>query len=125
MSSDQRLTCTTCRASDVDAEHVDRCAARAKARADAIAHGRGDTGIHATKTADLWAHIHTRTGDPEVARDITKQVIDLGWRPVVGHHDLWTAPSGRGDETDRAIRALTTDPRATARETTEPEEGER
>ena len=89
-----RTDCKTCRARDVDSTHVQRCAVRTKARADAVAHGRrDDVLIHGAKTDDLWSHIHTRTGDPEMARDIVKTVIDLGWRPVVGRYDTWTAPT--------------------------------
>lgn len=82
--------CPTCLVTDVDQSHATACAVRTKARADAIAHGCGDIGIHAAKTKDLWAHVHTRTGDPETARDVVKQVIDLGWRPVVGGFNTWT-----------------------------------
>jgi hypothetical protein len=96
-----RTDCRTCQARDVDQSHVQRCAVRTKARADAIAHGRGDVGIHATKTSDLWAHAFSRTCDPIVALDLTKTVIDLGWRPVVGRYDTWEtapAPAGGGSE---------------------------
>lgn len=98
MSAPRLDRCLTCRAQDVDQEHADRCRITAAAHADAVAHGRGDVGIHGRMTSDLWAHVHTRTGDPEAARDVVKQVIDLGWRPVVGKVDTWTpvdaAPEG-------------------------------
>lgn len=99
----ERVDCRTCRAKDVDDAHVNRCAVRTKARADAVAHGRGDIGIHGAKTNDLWAHIFTRTGDPLVALDITRAVIDLGWRPVVGRYDTWTAhpDADRPDQRDQ------------------------
>lgn len=86
--------CPTCRSQDVDREHADRCKLRDATSAAAVKHGRDlDPPIHGQKTRDMWAHMHTRTGDPEVARDVVKAVIDLGWRPVVGKYDLWAAPT--------------------------------
>lgn len=83
--------CPTCRCADVDQTHAEKCAIRTKARADAIKHGRDlDKPIHGSTTEDLWAHFNTRT-DPETARDLTRVVIDLGWRPVIGKYDRWPA----------------------------------
>lgn len=92
--SDQRLDrCPTCRAADVDTIHADRCKLLNDTSAEAVAHGRReDVMIHGQKTRDLWAHVNTRVADPTAARDVVKQVIDLGWRPVVGKFDIWTPP---------------------------------
>ena len=92
--SDRLDRCPTCRCVDVDTDHADRCKVRTAALRDAVAHGRREEVlIHGQKTNDLWAHVNTRTGDPETARDVVKAVIDLGWRPVVGKYDLWIAPA--------------------------------
>lgn len=84
----ERVDCASCRAKDVDREHVDRCTARVNARAEAVKHGRGDIGIHGERTSKLWHRAHDLTGDPWLAAEITKAVIDLGWRPVLGY-DAW------------------------------------
>lgn len=85
--------CPTCLAQDVDETHAVRCKLLTETSAAAVKHGRSDAVmIHGQKTRDLWAHIHTRTGDPEAARDVVMAVTDLGWRPVVGKYDTWTPP---------------------------------
>lgn len=84
--------CPTCRSQDVDLIHADRCKIRDETSAAAVKHGRDlEAPIHGQKTRDLWEHVVTRTGDHEAARDVVKQVIDLGWRPVVGKYDTWTS----------------------------------
>lgn len=93
--------CPTCRCADVDREHAERCKRRDETSAAAVKHGRDlDAPIHGEKTRDLWAHIATRFGDAEAARDVVKQVIDLGWRPVVGKYDTWS-PTPTRAEADR------------------------
>lgn len=96
MNTDRLDRCPTCRAADVDERHAVRCELLYETSAAAVKHGRSDeVMIHGQKTRDLWAHIHTRTSDPEAARDIVRAVIDLGWRPVVGKYNTWTAPAAK------------------------------
>lgn len=97
--------CPTCRAADVDQIHAARCKLLDHASAAAVKHGRDANGgpIHGQKSRDLWAHFNTRLADPEAARDLVVNVIDLGWRPVVGKHDIWSPVTPP---------APTTDPRA-------------
>jgi len=93
--------CPTCRAADVDQRHADRCKLLDDTKSAALAHGRQEhVMIHAAKTHDLWATVHTITGDPAAARDVVMRVIDLGWRPVVGKYDLWTKPTATPDHPD-------------------------
>lgn len=78
-----RLNCPCCRSRDVTADHIDRCRVIHTARAEAEAHGATQA-IPAVATADLWAHLG-HVACPQDATRIVRQVIDLGWRPVVGN----------------------------------------
>jgi len=91
-----QLNCATCGSRDVTETHVDRCQRRTAARADAQAHGTAQ-GIPAVTTADLWAHLG-HVANAEDSTRIVRQVVDLGWRPVVGSDKrrLW---STHGDPT--------------------------
>ena len=85
--------CSACGGRDVTETHIGRCnrttAARSEARAHAVAQG-----IPAATADDLWAHLG-HVGNAEEATRIVRQVVDLGWRPVVGSdpNRLWD----RGD----------------------------
>lgn len=78
----QRLNCACCGVRDVTQRHIDRCRAAYTARTEAEAHGAAQA-IPAVTTADLWAHLG-HVASPQDATRIVRQVIDLGWRPIVG-----------------------------------------
>jgi len=96
----ERVNCPTCPARDVTPEHIQRCAYVETARAEAVALGTGYD-VPQVTTADLWAHLGHVAAPPDATR-IVRQVLDLGWRPVVGRDDsrLWHAP--RASESERA-----------------------
>lgn len=87
-----RLSCPCCGARDVTETHLGRCRRNTVARTEAEAHGAAQA-IPDVTTADLWAHIG-HVASPEDATRIVRQVVDLGWRPVVGSDPrrLWTTP---------------------------------
>lgn len=78
----ERLNCATCPARDVTEVHIGRCQRTMAARTAAEEHG-SQQGIPVVAMADLWAHLG-HVGNPEEATRIVRQVVDLGWRPVVG-----------------------------------------
>jgi hypothetical protein len=85
------LNCPDCGARDVTEHHIPRCHRNHVARTEAETHG-ATQGIPAVTTADLWAHLG-HVASPEDATRIVRQVVDLGWRPVVGKdaQRLWGA----------------------------------
>lgn len=86
----ERMDCPTCPARDVTDAHIGRCELTTRTRKAAEDHG-AQQGIPPVATADLWAHLG-HVGNPEEATRIVRQVVDLGWRPVVGSDPgrLWT-----------------------------------
>jgi hypothetical protein len=88
--SGERLNCAGCGSHDVTENHIGRCRRRARALDDARGHGAAQ-GIPAVTVDDLWAHLG-HAANAEDATRIVRQVVDLGWRPVVGsdHKRLWT-----------------------------------
>lgn len=94
---EERRTCTTCGSRDVTYHHTQRCRIQTEARTEAKALG-ATQGIPEVATDDLWAHLG-HVAMPQDATRIVRQVIDLGWRPVVGSEPnrKWTPPA-----TDRA-----------------------
>jgi hypothetical protein len=86
----ERLNCPACHAHDVTENHLGRCARQHEERDKATAHGEG-YGVPRVTTADLWAHLG-HVGSFEDATRIVRQVLDLGWRPVVGSDPkrLWS-----------------------------------
>lgn len=96
-ATDQRYPrCPVCPSHDVDGLHVDRCKEEQRhwlAAAESI-----DAAVIPGATGrDLWAHLNSRHG-PLVATSLTRLVIDLGWRPVVGSEPgrLWRAAHQAG-----------------------------
>ncbi|TIC78796.1 hypothetical protein [Nocardioides sp. GY 10127] len=89
-----RRDCATCPSRDVSEHHHEACARRVRAIDEAQALGRAQ-GIPEVTTADLWAHLGHVAVAPEDATRVIRQVIDLGWRPVVGKDRtrLWPAPT--------------------------------
>lgn len=82
-------TCPVCGGRDVVESHLRRCQTVHTERSAAAAYG-GTYAVPAVTTADLWAHLgHVAT--PQDATRIVRQVLDLGWRPVVGSdpNRLW------------------------------------
>lgn len=90
--AEARLNCPCCGTRDTIQNHIDRCRRSHTARAEAEALGVGQA-IPAVTTSDLWAHLG-HVASPEDATRIVRQVIDLGWRPVVGSDKrrLWSKP---------------------------------
>lgn len=84
-----RLDCQSCGAHDVTEAHIERCRIITTERDAAIAHGETYR-VPAVTTADLWAHFG-HVASPQDATRIVRQVLDLGWRPVVGSESrrLW------------------------------------
>lgn len=81
--------CPTCGArSLVDALHPARCAYR-KALADDVEARAGARGIPAVPALDLFAHMCELRRDAEIAHRAVLDVIDLGWRPVIGSTSEW------------------------------------
>lgn len=74
--------CPTCGLSDVTDNHARRCAVTTAARTEAADLGES-YGVPRVTTDDLWAHLG-HAADPISATRIIRQVLDLGWRPVVG-----------------------------------------
>jgi len=76
-----------CGARDVTDTHIGRC----RRNHDALTDAEAAQAIPAVTVADLWAHLG-HVGSPEDATRTVRQVIDLGWRPVVGSDPrrLWT-----------------------------------
>lgn len=85
----ERKNCPACSAHDVTESHLARCALITEERGKATAYG-GTYGVPAVTTADLWAHLG-HVASPQDATRIVRQVLDLGWRPVVGSEPkrLW------------------------------------
>lgn len=90
MSTD-KLDCACCGTRDTTDRHIERCRRNHGARTEAEAHGAAQA-IPAVTTADLWAHLGHVASDEDATR-IVRQVVDLGWRPVVGSDPrrLWRA----------------------------------
>lgn len=86
----ERRNCPACHAHDVTESHLARCVRQAEERDKAAAHGE-DYGVPAVTTADLWAHLG-HVASYEDATRIVRQVLDLGWRPVIGSDPkrLWS-----------------------------------
>lgn len=100
-----RLNCPSCRSRGVTEAHIGRCRRTYAARTEAEAHA-AEQAIPAVTTADLWAHLG-HVASPEDATRIVRQVVDLGWRPVVGsdRRRLWTK--------DATTKTTETEPRET------------
>jgi hypothetical protein len=75
--------CSSCGGRDVTENHLRRCQILTTERSAAVAHGE-TYGVPAVTTADLWAHLGHVAASPHDATRIVRQVLDLGWRPVVG-----------------------------------------
>ena len=101
---DERKNCPCCGTRDVTDTHLGRCRRNYGARTEAEAHGAAQA-IPDVTTADLWAHLG-HVGSPEDATRTVRQVVDLGWRPVVGGDPrrLWTPPPAHAT-TEPAARA--------------------
>lgn len=86
----ERVNCPSCSARDVTETHLGRCSVQTAARSEAVVLG-ASYGVPEVTTADLWAHLG-HVGNAEEATRIVRQVLDLGWRPVVGSDPkrLWT-----------------------------------
>lgn len=82
-------TCPTCQSRGTTPEHQTRCERLQMHRQAAIDHG-ATYSVPAATTADLWAHLG-HVASAEDATRIVRQVLDLGWRPVVGSNParLW------------------------------------
>lgn len=91
----EKLHCASCGSRDVTQSHVARCARNHAARTEAQEHAATQA-IPAVTTADLWAHLG-HVASPEDATRIVRQVVDLGWRPVVGSDPkrLWSPDGAR------------------------------
>ena len=89
MPQSTRVPCPTCPVHDTTPEHIARCAVTTRARTEAKAHGT-TYDVPEVATDDLWAHLG-HVASPEDATRIVRQVLDLGWRPVVGKDQarLW------------------------------------
>lgn len=90
-AEDRYQRCPVCQSTDVNGTHVDRCQEQQRYLDIALEHGRA-AGVPDVTTTDLWAHAHSRTHNVLYATEVTRLVIDLGWRPVVGSDPgrLWT-----------------------------------
>lgn len=84
------ITCPTCHAKDVTANHPGRCERIHANRSQAAQLGSA-CGVPTATTEDLWAHLG-HVASPDDATRIVRQVLDLGWRPVVGSDPrrLWS-----------------------------------
>lgn len=84
------ITCPTCNAKDVLPNHPNRCERIHRNRTQAAQLGSA-CGVPAVTTDDLWAHLG-HVASPDDATRIVRQVLDLGWRPVVGSEPgrLWS-----------------------------------
>lgn len=84
-----RISCDACGSRDVPEGHVQRCTWTTERRTAAVKHGE-TYGVPAVTTDDLWAHLG-HVASPDDATRIVRQVLDLGWRPVVGSEPkrLW------------------------------------
>jgi hypothetical protein len=78
----EKLDCKCCGSRDVTEAHIERCRRTTSARIAAEVHA-AEQAIPSVTTADLWAHLG-HVASPEDATRIVRQVVDLGWRPVVG-----------------------------------------
>ena len=87
------INCPSCGAKDVTTNHVGRCERTRASRSEATQLGSA-CGVPAVTTDDLWAHLG-HVASPEDATRIVRQVLDLGWRPVVGSDPkrLWSRNS--------------------------------
>lgn len=83
--------CPTCAYPDVPDAHIGRCEQTTRARKEATKLGAGYN-VPEVTTDDLWAHMG-HIASPEDATRIVRQVLDLGWRPVVGSDKkrLWSS----------------------------------
>jgi hypothetical protein len=102
-SNPAKKDCPCCGSRDVTDAHLVRCRISHAARTEAEAHGAARA-IPDVTTADLWAHLG-HVASPHDATRIVRQVVDLGWRPVVGSDPrrLWsptTSAEGRTSEED-------------------------
>jgi hypothetical protein len=77
-----------CTRRDPDDQHLARCAYRETLLAEVDAYAVQER-IPPTAARDLWAHLNDVYGEGQRATKATLDVIALGWRPVVGSHDLW------------------------------------
>lgn len=82
--------CPSCGLRDVTPDHVGRCERIRTNRSQAVQLG-ADCGVPTATTDDLWAHLG-HVASPDDATRIVRQVLDLGWRPVVGSDPkrLWS-----------------------------------
>lgn len=82
--------CPTCGARDVTTTHIGRCERIHANRSQAAQLGSA-CGVPTVTTDDLWAHLGC-VASPDDATRIVRQVLDLGWRPVVGSDPkrLWS-----------------------------------
>lgn len=85
-----RINCQSCGNRDVTESHLARCRLITEERGSAMHHGE-HYGVPGMTAADLWAHLG-HVASPQDATRIVRQVLDLGWRPVVGKDPkrLWT-----------------------------------
>ena len=93
-----KIDCQCCGSRDVTQNHIDRCRMRFTARTEAEAIGAAQA-IPDVTTADLWAHLG-HVASPQDATRIVRQVVDLGWRPVVGSDPrrLWNPTTAEPKE---------------------------
>ena len=93
-----KIDCERCGSRDVTQNHIDRCRMRFTARTEAEAIGAAQA-IPDVTTADLWAHLG-HVASPQDATRIVRQVVDLGWRPVVGSDPrrLWNPTTAEPKE---------------------------
>jgi hypothetical protein len=84
------LNCQSCGGRDVTETHLRRCEIVNTERSAAVAYGETYE-VPAFTIADLWAHLG-HVASPQDATRIVRQVLDLGWRPVVGSDPkrLWS-----------------------------------
>lgn len=92
----ERQDCPTCPSRDVTEAHIGRCRITTTARTEAAALGVAQS-IPTVATDDLWAHLG-HVASPQDATRIVRQLVDLGWRPVVGSDPkrLWSPADGSG-----------------------------
>lgn len=74
--------CPACGGRDATESHLRRCQIVTTERRAAAAYG-GTYAVPGVTTDDLWAHLG-HVASPQDATRIVRQVLDLGWRPVVG-----------------------------------------
>ena len=95
--------CPACGGRDVTESHLRRCEIVNTERSTAVRYGE-TYGVPAVTTADLWAHLG-HVASPQEATRIVRQVLDLGWRPVVGKDPkrLWSRDDDARTESQGAL----------------------